>query len=438
MRDLDELLTGGVAGAAADAVDSAPNLAALRTRGVRRRRFRRTALAGIAATVLVVAIGPTADRFSSPDPAPSPPSPSPSPSPSPDKADPNVPLSELTPEQIVDHPKAVLINASVSPTAPDVRATIWSVCDDDRCTREVTATAVTSDAFETRTVLSGGRYSELKPLGSRGFLFTKDHLGQLPRLLAPDGTVSAIEVEDGPARPLAEGEVPWGVSGSGVLWAKWLGIDPATGTAHEFPVPADVDLLQLQPNGRLEVTTAGGRSGTGAFHWSENGGASWQSHTLPENTSVIYGLVPSAQPSTMALIEVADGATGLAFGAMHVSRDGGDTWQRISEDEDPAAYAASIVVLPDGALLAHLESWSDDGVDKPADRSHGFYVGADWRDLRPVDMGAPFTADEAPHGPHVLDVQVGSETVTMYAASDRHRVFRTTDNGVTWEEVQTR
>lgn len=422
MPNLDELLTGDVADAAAEAVASPPDLDALRHRGDRRRRVRRTALAGIAAAAVVAAIGvgqvPGADRSTPADQRPKP---------SPSQVNP----ANLTPEEIVDNPRATLSKVAVSPTDSDVRATVWQLCGSGRCAR---ATAVTADGFETRAVIKGGQSWELTPLGSRGFLFTEYGMGVAAQLLAPDGSVSLVEIEDEPERPLADGEVVLGIPGEDMPWGAWLAIDPVTGSARVLSFPDHVRAFVQQPGGRLEVLRQDGAS---EFQWSDDGGISWRKHALPKNSSALYQLVPSGQPSTMALVEGGDGATNLPFGAVHVSRDGGDTWERISQDEQPAAYVGTAAVLPDGRLLAHLHAWSDD-TEQPADRSHGFYVGADWRDLEPLDMGAPFTADQAPHGPDVLAVHAGAEAVTIYAASESDDLFRTTDNGMTWEEVQTR
>lgn len=422
MPDLDQLLSSDIADIAADAVEGAPDLTALRARGARRRRVRRTALAGVAAAAVVAVIGiaqlPGAERSSPTDPAPNP------------LPDPIVNMAKVTPEQIVDHPRAKLTEAVVSPTDPDLRASVWQLCGGHRCGY---ATALTADGFETRIVIRGGQSWELTPLGSRGFLYNPSGLGTGPHLLTPDGSASPIGVYDLPPGPLADGEVAVGIPGSGLRWIGWLGLDPDDGgAAHRLSVPDGVEEFFQQADGRLEITKLAD-SGT-AFQWSDNGGASWETHPLPGRMVGGYEFVPSAQPETLAVVE---GGGFDQSQTIHVSRDGGKTWEQLIDDERPRGYGAILAVLPDGRLLAQLPGWSDDRPTKPADRSHEFYVGSDWSDLEPVEMGAPFTADQAPRGPEVLAVHADSEGVTIYAESGDD-LFRTTDNGVTWDEVRAR
>ncbi|WP_109508210.1 WD40/YVTN/BNR-like repeat-containing protein [Nocardioides speluncae] len=410
MRDLDELLTGGVADAAADAVDSTPDLAALRHRGARRRRLRRTALAGLAAAAVAVVIGlaqlPGHDRAEPSDPGPSPT---------------DLPTPKMSADEIIDHRRAEVEFVVVSPDDPDIRAVGWWLGDRH-------AIAVTDDGFESRHTVRG-RLGSAKPLGRVGFLI--ERWAKPPQLLATDGTLSEVEVDRTPW-PAEPAEVVVGIQGSGVPYAGWVAVDPVTLAGHRVPVPEDVHELHQAADGRLHAIVNPGYGASPGYLWSDDGGLNWQRHPLPDQLGDLYFVVPSASAATLAFGETSDSYRSPVIDALHVSRDGGATWQRIEPASSegavpPAAEAYQVAVLPDGSFLTH--STPSNGEDA------GFYLGEDGRAFVRVDSGPPF--DDAAHRPDLVTFDVRSDGVAIYAGASK-RLYRSTDNGVTWEEVQTR
>lgn len=414
MPDLDELLAGDVADVAAGSVDTTPDLAILRTRGVRRRQLRRTALAclAVAAVVAVAFQLPGTVRPEPTDPAP-PPSPTASPTGSASSK------PKLSAADVVDHGRAMVASVVVSPEDPDVRAVVWRRGDH-------WAIAVTEDAFETRHLVRAHPFS-LTPLGTRGFLLEESGKGL--ELLSLDGELKPVEVAPA-ARPVGPGEVFVGLPGSAGWDVHGVAVDPVTAVGHEVPVPEAAYEARQDSEGRLHAVVNPAYSDSPGYHWSDDGGLTWRRHPLPDRDGALYVLLPSANPSILVARETSESYRTPLTDAFHLSRDDGATWQRTQPDgTDGAASAAAqsgtAVILPDGSFL--VQSASDRG---------RFYLSEDGQHFAPVEMGAPFNRD--PDGPAIVGLDVRTGGVTIYAADGASVLYRSDDNGVTWHEVRAR
>ena len=432
MPELDELLRSDVSVAAARSV-SPPDFSVLAAQG-RQRRARRAVLAAAAGVVViagaaVLAGGP--ERSTTPDPA----VPTPTPSPS--------ATAEVDAEGVVDDPGSVVVQVVAAPGSPQVRAVVWSRCPDDRCRRPEVAVALTDDDFDTRTVLQLGRGPSLEAAGPSAFL-GRGPDGH-PFLLLLDGTKVGLDRprEVSPVRP---GEVVgrwWGGGG-----ADFYAVDPADGDTHLVPVPDGLVDVQGDGTGRLE-----GISGFGpdsVFVWSEDGGETWSEHDLPGNVTSLFGLTPSGDPGTTAVIGGADGATLFPF--VDVSRldRASGAWRQTLQPGAPRAYVGPQAVLPDGRLLVNVQAWSDATFKNPGARPNGVYAsdGADWSTLVRLEPGedsglTPAERERALAGqPGVVGMSVEPGDVTVYVADGggggSSAVYAVTDSGSSWERVAVR
>lgn len=121
----------------------------------------------------------------------------------------------------------------MSPSDPDVRATLWEVCARPRCGRELVALAVTDDGFRTRHVVAmpAGAWPTITAVGDGAFHV---RLGRGPgELIHSDGTTTPVNLDD-TTRPIAAGEAL--VPASLEYVVPYAALDPVTGVAH--PVPA--------------------------------------------------------------------------------------------------------------------------------------------------------------------------------------------------------
>lgn len=148
MRDLDDLLNGDVAGAARRSV-TPPDFASVRARGRRRRLVAWGTISGACASAAVAVVtawslGASTTGTAPPDVVVRPSEPTP---PATDRAG-------LRAERIIDDPDAQVVDVSISPSNPDVRASVWMLCATDRCRHATYAVAVTDDGYTNRAALA--------------------------------------------------------------------------------------------------------------------------------------------------------------------------------------------------------------------------------------------------------------------------------------------
>lgn len=434
MPELDKLLRSDVSAAAARAV-APPDFSGVAARGRQRRARRLTRMASAAGVVVLAGavvltwVGP--EHSTTPDPA----VPTPTPSPS--------ATARVDAEDVVDDPRSAVVQVVASPRDPQVRAVVWSRCPDDRCRRPEVAVALTDDGFDTRTVLELGRSPFLEAAGPTRFL-GHDADGH-PYLLLLDGTKVGLD-RPRAVSPVRPGEVVgrW-LGGGGV---DFYAVDPADGDTHLVPVPDDLVEVQGDGTGRLE-----GIAGVGpdsVFVWSEDGGETWSEHDLPGEATSLFGLTPSGDPGTTAVIGGADGATLFPF--VDVSRldRASGAWQQTLQPRDPRAYVGSQAVLPDGRLLVDVQVWSDATLEKPGARTNGVYTsdGRDWSTLVRLEPGedsglSPAERRQVLTGRlGVVGMSVAPGDVTVYVADGggggSSAVYAVTDSGRRWGRVPVR
>lgn len=418
MRDLDDLLDADISRAAADAA-TPPSLSDVVRRGERRRRTRH-AVVSLAALVALAAVATVpalleADRAADPT---TPVSPRVTDGPRPEDKE----KRELTAAEIVDDPRALVQTLTVSAHDPDVRAAVWRLCLDKRCTRNEAALSVTADGFLTRHVLKLKPELFVTPLDGRIALGN-----YVPsQIVQSDGTLLNVSWGSEP-RPLVAGEVLLGQRGAA---QHWYAVDPRTGRAHRLPTPANVNQLTLTSAGDLRGLR-NGEGGTRRFVFSDDGGRTWTDRPVPGVDGLLTELVTSVQVD--AVVGGGDGATLFPFEQVLRSRDVGASWQRFDGPKNPMAYLGRTGVMPDGRLLVEIETWSDGrGWRRPGSKPTGLWIsdGDDWSALTPVEHTETFS---------LVGMTATADALTLYAwvptSSD---VWTSTDGGEHWEEFRAR
>ena len=434
MPDLDRLLTSDVSARAADAA-TGPDFSEVERRGRTRRATRSVLAAACVAAVVagvVGVVGADPVRRTAPDPA------VPSPTPKTNQK------ADLSPEAIVDDPRATVEQVAVAPGDPDVRAVVWGLCENRRCRQRHVAIAVTGDGFATRSVVGvRGGAALVRPAGSSAFVVSWD--GPRPYVLRTDGAKVPI------GRPSGEGAV---VAGEVVTRLRGYGDDfvavhPATGAAHRIPLPAGVSQLEGDEHGRLQgVVSDGSRS---RYVWSDDGGVRWREHPLPAQDVSMFSLTPSAAPGVRAVIGGADGATFFPFIDVSRGTQNGEAWETVAQDGDPRAYVGLSAVLPDGRMLVDVQAWSDATLRDPGARPNGPYLSAgdDWsawqRLVPPPDSGLADAERERLLAAESLDVVglvVAPGAVTVHVvesgAGGSMAVYAVEDGGRTWSRIAVR
>jgi len=407
MADLDQLLRGDIAQSAADAA-SMPDLAILERRGVRRRRTH-SAATGLSTAAAVLAIGLAALQFGGDDRTTPPVTPTRTPTPS---------AEAPTADQIVDDPSAVVAAVVVAPENPRIRAVVWRLCKNERCSRMHEAVAVTDDGFRTRATVIINDFPTYVGHGVFSFGFGN------PRLLRTDGSVLDVVGARSDPGPVGPGEVVVSY-GSGIL--RWTAVDPATGHAHTLPVPDDITpVVRLGPGGRLSAEGFG----AAAYNWSDDGGSTWSSTELDTDGQRLTVLAASREGDPVAVLEGGDGATLFPLDAVHRSIDGGRTFERIPLFDDPMAYGQNAGVLPDGRLLVNIEAWSDSELGGVHQRPVGLHIssGSDWSDLQPLESARQYPESQ----PDVFATRDG--LLIVYGREG----VASTDGGRTWQELALR
>lgn len=434
MPELDDLLRGDVAGAAARSVRP-PDFEVVAARGRRLRRRRRAVVAAAACVLAVVASGGVllGRATTAGAPAPAGPHPSPhQPQPTPDPAA----------EQVVDDPAATVTQLAVSPADADVRAVLWQTCS-GRCERRHAAIALTADGFESRALVPvrDGRYPWLQPAGGRSFLVTND--GRHPYLLDLDGTRRPVTPPTGPAA-VAAGEVVVRWSDAG---RAFVAVDPATGASHRVTVPAGTSEVQVEAGGRLDALQDLLPARTPTVAWSDDGGLTWRTHFLGSTPRAIFQLVPSAATGTTAVLVGSDGATMFPFDGVVQGSRAGASWHAFPQPRPPTSAVDGGVVLPDGRLVVALLR-PRGGQPGAGEMRGGLYASAarDWSRftrVAPAGLAAADAARLRETELSLLSTVVSQGRATLYVTEGQQpggssRVYAVTDGGSMWTAVRLR
>ena len=270
---------------------------AIRARA-RSNRRRRTSLAAAAAFVVVAALGAavvTRDT-SSPDPVVPAPTPTQTPTVSPPTTEKPKPFPRsMTPEQVVNHPRAQLWTAAVAPDDPDTRMSLWFVQCSRPCPQrgpsQFDAMALTTDGYRTSTLVRpeitlGVDLQVSSPESGTFLVVDMSNGGEW--LVDTAGTVRRVAHVGTELRP-ADPRLWFQCVGK---WRHtWCSLDPATATAHEWPMVWDTDQgRQLRtlvathrgdyildpPPGEMAHWAMPDGSSTLDIYTSRNGGADWE------------------------------------------------------------------------------------------------------------------------------------------------------------------
>jgi hypothetical protein len=398
-----------IAQAAADAAQ-VPDFGDVLARGQRRRNVRHGLVAGAAALAVATIVGATQVLGGSNgrdlEPAPSP----------------TVTTTEISdggaaggPERIIDDPGARIGDAAI--TADGATAVFWRLLD-----QQPWALAVTDDGFATRSEWRLAIPGDVTPAGD-GFLISDQARAKL-WLVDPAGERVRVVI-GGPEGPVGEDEVPIGMG------TVLVAVDPLTATAHPVPVPgATYDVGTY--GGRLSgITTvidgAGGRVAT--YHWSDDGGASWQTASFDPGELGSPEVVPTSAGADHVIIMLGDGATIGPLMAVLTMELGADDFTQTDYEGEQASQSGAFVV--DGELRLFADLWGD-GSGPP--RESGLYRWADGA-LERIPSAHPEITDVQDRS--LVDVAATADGPRLLMASGA-ALFASADGGVTWDELPAR
>ncbi len=273
-----------------------PDFRDLARRGDRLRRVRTTGVGmAVAALLATTVFGVQAVYDDQAGPVP-PAQPTVEPLPSPPLTDNSAtPLEDLTPKQIVYDEDARLETAIPVPSAgTGATAAIWSVCRKSDCAR---ALALTTDGFETGTHVDLSQFSGAPILGDAGggsiLLADRAMAMDAPVIVSPDGSTRPLRRSTEPGPMLADE-----VLVDGGKWISYrqsffktmnpVAVNVQTATSHPISIPGQGTFVQLVQSGRStlwgpSIAIEGGPLPQGEAIWSEDGGATWDSHPLPSD-----------------------------------------------------------------------------------------------------------------------------------------------------------
>lgn len=408
LRDIE-----GRAGSAA----RPPDFRAIAARGRARRRVATFAAVGISLLVIAgagVGARSLADDRSGPS--------------APDHSTATVPRPTGTPptsqssraRNVVADPHSRLWSFAVSSDDPRVRAAVWQRCSTLECRAPELAVAVTRDAFAHAAFVSVRQDTNVTWVGGDKFLIWSWR--GLVGLFDPSGRVQPLRISNATS-PLEHGETLVGAGKSTDFYAV-----RADGTAHRVPLPAGAPFLgALDQNGRTLWGLA--RSGT-VIVSSPDGGATWRSPVrLPKHG--LYGEIPSADPTLLALTNLGDDAVDVPS-TLRRSVDGGATWTVLHPSPLQGATANWMAVTPDGRLLVNVPTFAGGRL------ATGLYESDDstWTAFRRE-------ADASPHpskyfsGYEAFPVVGHDGTMTLWTFGDEGGFF-STDDGRTWSRTRSR
>lgn len=397
-----------IAQAAADAAQ-VPSFDRVLARGQRRRNVRHGVTVGAAALAVAAifgvtqVIGDNGGRDIEP---------------APDPTEPTTVIddgpSTSSPEWIVDHRQAQIGDAAV--TEDGSTAVFWRVVDHQRW-----VLAVSDDGFSTRGVDQLAIPGDVTTAGER--FLVRDQARSKLWLVDPREQVRVVI--DGPEAPVGEGEVPIGMG------TDLVAVDPVSATAHAVPVPEGTYDIGAY-GGRLSgITTvidgAGGRLAT--YHWSDDGGATWQNASFDAGELGSPEVVPTAAGADHVIIVLGDGATIGPLTAVLTMEPGADALTQTDYEGEQASPAGAFVV--DGELRLFADLWGD-GRGPP--RESGLYRWVDGRLDRITSENPEVTDVQERTLVDLVDTRGGP---TLLIAVD-NRLFRSTDGGGAWEELAAR
>lgn len=162
---------------------------------------------------------------------------------------------------------------------------------------------------------------------------------------------------------------------------------------------------------------------------------------LPELAGLIQVPVASTRDDVLGVVAGGDGATLLPFQALARSDDGGQTWRRYDVPlfEGARGYVTGgAAVLPDGTLLALVDTFSDDRPSRPSQRHHGLWRSTQgWSSLSPARpaFDPPLTPTEDGWSPIVsLGASTPGGGVVWVTTWDK-RLYVSTDGALTFREI---
>lgn len=398
-----------IAQAAADAAQ-VPSFDEVLTRGQRRRNVRHGLTVGAAALVVAAifgvtqVIGDNGGRDIEPAPGPTEPT---------TVIDDGPPMS--SPEWIVDHRQAQIGDAAV--TEGGATAVFWRVVDHQRW-----VLAASDDGFSSRAVDPLAIPGDITAAGDR-FLVNDQARSKL-WLVDPAGEQVRVAI-DGPEAPVGEGEVPVGMG------TDLVAVDPVSATAHPVPVPEgtyDIGAYGGRLSGITSVIDGAGRR-LATYHWSDDGGATWQSTSFDAGELGSPEVVPTAAGGDHVIIVLGDGATIGPLTAVLTMEPGADELTQTDYEGEQASQTGAIVV--DGELRLFADLWGD-GSGPP--RESGLYRWVDGRLDRIASENPEVTDVQERTLVDVVDTPGGP---TLLIAVD-NRLFRSSDGGGTWEELAAR
>lgn len=279
-------------------------------------RTRRSALALLLAVPLLLAAGCTEER--PPPPAGSAPS-----APS-DPSDPSVPPAppSATSAVEIDAPGASLLELVVTPGAVERRVSIWQSRSDD----SAWMLALSDDGFATRRLLEVPAGTQVAALGAGRYALREGWDATGFRVVGTSPDADRTVRVAGPPAPLGAGEALLVRGEPGRL--RLVGV-AADGRGH--PVPAPRGLHEVRgpagpgAGGRIEGLAFAGRT---AYHWSDDGGATWQQAGLGDGPAFLALSVPTARGQDHVVLEGSDGATLFPFVALWRAPAGSTAWTR--------------------------------------------------------------------------------------------------------------
>lgn len=397
-----------IAQAAADAAQ-VPDFADVLARGERRRHQRHALVAGAAGLTVAAVVGATqllgGSNGRDLQPAPTPP----------------VTTTEISdgvaadgPERTIDDPDARIGDAAV--TADGATAVFWRLVD-----REPWALAVTDDGFVTRSEWRLAIPGEVIAAGDR--FIVRDQALSKVWVVEPDGERRRVEVT-GPVRPVGEGEVPVATSADGLV-----AVDPGTATAHPVDMPETAFDVEAYGGRLTAISTVIDGSGQreATYHWSDDGGASWQTAPFAPGVLGLPAVVPAPAGAEHVLTLTGDGGGSLI--SVLTMPAGGGGFAATEYDGELTSVVGTFVVDGEVRMFADLMG---DGSGPP--RESGLYRWTDGR-LDRITTEAPEVTDGQDRA--LVDVDATPDGPRLLLASGA-ALFASVDGGLTWDELPAR
>ena len=260
---------------------------------------------------------------------------------------------------------------------------------------------------------------------------TWTHLG--PKELG--GRVSDVAVDG------SQPDTVYAAAGSGGVWKstdgglRWTSSWPLDRTQSTGALAAAPDGVLYAGTG--EPTPAGGyvvSVGEGVYR-SDDGGASWEPSGLEDSGSIGRIAVDPEDPDTI----FAAAAGHLLFPGdrgLYRSRDGGGSWDLVLEGENASTGAIDVAVGPDGLVLAAM--WDRDVLEKRlTGAGSGVHVSKDggdtWEEARLPGLeeeagriGVALSPSDPARGYAVVANDSGGEAVGLWRSDDAGRTWNRT------------